>query len=134
MIGDFALLPGLKLPTGSQTRGTGTGTTDVSMVLISSHVFGPLSLDVNIGGTARSGGGVAAPKRASLWTAALGLFCSGLHSVGPRSCMVYPGTCRTQRRGTGARSALRSDLDAPPLAGIGCWRDRPGFRPQPQAF
>ena len=76
-IGDFALLPGLKLPTGSQARGTGTGTTDASLVLISSHAFGPLSLDVNVGGTLRSGSGAAAPKRASLWTAALGLPVAG---------------------------------------------------------
>lgn len=77
LIGDFALLPGLKLPTGSPTRGTGTGTTDVSLVLISSHAFGPLSLDVNVGGTMRSGDGVAAPSRASFGTAALGLPVAG---------------------------------------------------------
>ena len=76
-IGDFALLPGLKLPTGSRARGTGTGTTDASLLLISSHVFGPLSLDLNVGGTVRSGDGVAAPKRASLWTAAFGLPVAG---------------------------------------------------------
>jgi hypothetical protein len=91
LIGDFALLPGLKLPTGSQTRGTGTGTTDASLVLISSHAFGPLSLDVNVGGTARSGDGVAAPKRASLWTAALGLPVAG--TLGWAAELYgYPGT------------------------------------------
>jgi hypothetical protein len=77
LVGDFALLPGLKLPTGSRARGTGTGTTDASLVLISSHGFGPVSLDVNVGGTARSGDGVGAPKRASFWTAALGLPVTG---------------------------------------------------------
>jgi hypothetical protein len=71
-LGDFALLPALKLPTGSRGRGTGTGTTDASLALISSHAFGPVSLDVNVGGTARSGDGTAAPRRSSLWTAALG--------------------------------------------------------------
>jgi hypothetical protein len=76
-IGDFALLPALKLPTGSRLRGTGTGTTDASLLLISSHAFGPLSLDVNLGGTMRSGDGAAAPKRASLWTAAIGLPLAG---------------------------------------------------------
>jgi hypothetical protein len=91
LIGDFALLPGLKLPTGSQVRGTGSGTTDVSLVAISSHVFGPLSLDVNVGGTARSGDGVAAPRRASFWTAALGLPVAG--ALGWAAELYgYPGT------------------------------------------
>jgi hypothetical protein len=91
LIGDLALLPGLKLPTGSQPRGTGTGTTDGSLVLISSHAFGPLSLDVNVGGTVRSGNGVAAPKRASLWTVALGLPVAG--TLGWAAELYgYPGT------------------------------------------
>ena len=76
-IGDFALLPALKLPTGSRLRGTGTGTTDASLILISSRTIGPLSLDVNAGGTVRSGDGMAAPKRALLWTIALGLPLAG---------------------------------------------------------
>ena len=90
-IGDFALLPGLKLPTGSRARGTGSGTTDASLVLISSHAYGPLSLDVNLGGTARSGDGVAAPKRASFWSAALGLPVAG--TLGWAAELYgYPGT------------------------------------------
>jgi hypothetical protein len=76
-IGDFALLPALKLPTGSRTRGTGTGTTDASLILISSRTVGAVSLDLNVGGTLRSGDGAAAPKRASLWTAALGVPVAG---------------------------------------------------------
>ena len=76
-LGDLALLPGLKLPTGSRARGTGTGTTDASLVLISSQAFGPWSLDVNLGGTLRSGNGMVAPRRASVWTAALGLPLAG---------------------------------------------------------
>jgi hypothetical protein len=76
-LGDFAVLPALKLPTGSRGRGTGTGTTDASLVLISSHALGPVSLDVNVGGTARSGDGTSAPRRASMWTAALGLPLAG---------------------------------------------------------
>ena len=42
-------------------------------MLISSRTFGPVSLDLNAGGTVRSGDGVAAPKRASIWAAALGI-------------------------------------------------------------
>ena len=73
-LGDFAVLPGIKLPTpGSGRRGTGTGTTDGSLLLISSHAFGPVSLDLNVGETWRSGDGSAAPTVASVWTAALGL-------------------------------------------------------------
>jgi hypothetical protein len=37
IVGDFALLPSVKFPTGSSSRGTGTGTTDLSLVAISSH-------------------------------------------------------------------------------------------------
>jgi hypothetical protein len=72
-LGDFALLPVLKLPTGSIDHGTGTGTTDASLLLISSHTLGPMSLDINVGGTVRSGNGSAAPTRTSLWTAAIGV-------------------------------------------------------------
>jgi hypothetical protein len=72
-LGDFALQPGLKLPTaGASERVTSTGTTDGSLLLISSHAFGPVSLDLNVGGTVRSGDGSAAPTRGSLWAAALG--------------------------------------------------------------
>jgi hypothetical protein len=77
-LGDFGLEPGLKLPTaGAGGRGTSTGTTDGSLLLISSHAFGPVSLDLNVGGTVRSGDGSAAPTRATLWTAALGLPVAG---------------------------------------------------------
>jgi hypothetical protein len=77
-LGDFAIQPGLKLPTsGSGERGTSTGTTDGSLLLISSHAFGPVSLDLNVGGTVRSGDGSAAPTRASAWTAALALPVAG---------------------------------------------------------
>jgi hypothetical protein len=90
-IGDFALLPGLKLPTGSRTRGTGTGTTDASLVLISSHSFGQMSLDLNAGGTVRSGDGTTAPRQASFWSAALGLPLAG--TLGWAAELYgYPGT------------------------------------------
>jgi hypothetical protein len=76
-LGDFALLPVLKLPTGSNSRGTGTGTTDAALVLVSSHTFGQVSLDINVGGTVRSGDGTSAPTHASMWTAAVGLPVAG---------------------------------------------------------
>jgi hypothetical protein len=68
VLGDFALQPSLKLPSGSASRGTGTGTTDVGLLLISSHDWGGYALDVNAGYTRRSGDGTVAPKDATLWT------------------------------------------------------------------
>jgi hypothetical protein len=68
LLGDVALLPILKLPAGSASSGTGTGTTDVTLLVISSHAFGPYSLDINAGYTRRSGSGAAAPRDATVWT------------------------------------------------------------------
>jgi hypothetical protein len=133
LIGDFALFSGLKLPTGSRTRGTGTGTTDASLVLISSHAFGPLSLDVNVGGTVRSGDGAAAPKRAALWTAALGLPVAGRLGWAAES-YGFPGTA-----GPSGAAPLLATLLGP------TWTPRPWleldagvivpvFGPQPHAL
>ena len=68
----FAILPAVKLPTGSSSSGTGTGTTDVSILLISSHDLGPVAMDVNVGYTRRSGSGATAPRDATLWTISFG--------------------------------------------------------------
>jgi hypothetical protein len=68
VVGDFALQPSLKLPVGSARHGTGTGTTDVGLLLISSHDFGEYALDINAGYTRRSGSGAQAPRDATLWT------------------------------------------------------------------
>lgn len=70
IIGDFALLPAVKFPTGSAL--TGTKTTDVSLLLISSHDFGDVAMDLNVGYTHRSGNGSNAPTNATLWTASFG--------------------------------------------------------------
>ena len=67
-LGDFAVQSSVKLPTGSPERLTGTGTTDFSILLISSHATGPFSLDVNVGYTYRSGSGLPVPKHSTLWT------------------------------------------------------------------
>lgn len=72
LVGDFALLPFLKVPSGSAASGTGTGTTDVTLLLISSHAFGPYSLDINAGYTRRSGSGATVPRDATLWTVSAG--------------------------------------------------------------
>ncbi len=75
LVGDFAVQPSIKLPTGSMARGTGTGTTDASLLLISSHVLGPVSLDINVGYTRRSARGDSA--NAMLWTVSTGTSLGG---------------------------------------------------------
>jgi hypothetical protein len=70
VLGDLAVQAGLKLPTGAGARSTGT--TDVSLLLISSHQLGTASLDVNLGYTRRSGSGIAAPTNSGLATVAAG--------------------------------------------------------------
>jgi outer membrane putative beta-barrel porin/alpha-amylase len=72
VVGDFAILPSLKLPTGSANAGRGTSTTDVSLLLISSHDFHGVAMDLNAGYTRRSGDGTQAPKNATVWTASFG--------------------------------------------------------------
>ena len=62
---------------GSAALNTGTGTTDLSLLVISSHDFGPVALDVNVGYTHRSGAGIVAPRNATLWTVSFGGPASG---------------------------------------------------------
>jgi len=84
-------MPGVKAPTGSAARGTGTGTTDATLLLISSHDLGPVGLDVNVGYTQRTGNGRDAPTTATLWTVSLGgPFHGALGWVA--ECYGYPGT------------------------------------------
>jgi len=72
ILGDFAILPAIKFPTGSTDKGAGTGTTDGSLLLISSHDFGAVDLDLNAGITRRGGDGTVAPKTASVWAVSFG--------------------------------------------------------------
>lgn len=72
ILGDFAVLPSIKMPTGSVTRGTGTGTTDATLLLISSRDLFGADLDVNVGYTFRGGSGIHAPRDSWLWAASLG--------------------------------------------------------------
>jgi hypothetical protein len=72
LLGAFALQALAKLPTGSFAKGTGTDTTDLNLLAISSHSFGPVDVDVNLGYTRRSGNGEKAPKSVTLWTCAAG--------------------------------------------------------------
>lgn len=68
ILGDFAIQPALKLPTGAESAGRGTGTTDLSLLAISSHSLGEVALDINAGYTRRSGDGSGVPKDAWVWT------------------------------------------------------------------
>jgi hypothetical protein len=91
VLGDFAIEPAIKAPLGSVRRGTGTGTTDESLLLISSHDLSGVALDINAGVTRRSGDGSAAPRTASLWTISLGLPAGG--ALGwAAEIFGYPGT------------------------------------------
>jgi len=89
ILGDFAVLPALKFPTGSDE--TGTKTTDVSVLLISSHQFGDVAMDLNAGYTHRSGDGLNAPSNATLWTASLGGPLAGVLGW-VAECYGYPAT------------------------------------------
>jgi hypothetical protein len=72
VIGDFAMLPGFKLASGSAASGTGSGTTDVGLLLIASRSLGPIAMDLNLGFTRRSGDGTLAPRTGTVWTASFG--------------------------------------------------------------
>ncbi len=101
IVGDFAVLPSIKFPTGSVASGTGTGTTDLGLLLISSHDFGGVEMDLNAGYTRRSGDGTNAPRNATLWTASFGGPVAGqLGWVG--ECYGFPATTGP----TGARSVV----------------------------
>jgi hypothetical protein len=91
LLGDFAVLPSVKLPSGAANKGTGTGTTDASILLISSHSFGAVSMDLNAGYTRRSGDGLDVPVSATVWTASFGGPLLG--AVGwTAECYGYPRT------------------------------------------
>ncbi len=91
VVGDFAVQATVKFPTGSAETGSGTGTTDFSLTLISSHDLSGVSLDINVGYTIRSGDGTNVPTRASLWTTSLGLPVRG--PIGwAAEVFGYPGT------------------------------------------
>lgn len=73
VLGAFAVQGSVKLPAGSARRGTGTGTTDASLLLISSHELAGVALDFNAGATRRTGDGSHAPRASTIWTASAGL-------------------------------------------------------------
>jgi len=74
ILSDFAVLPIVKFSTGGDR---GTGTTDGTLLLIDSHTFGAISMDLNVAWTWRSGDGTRVPTSSSLWTASFGLPVAG---------------------------------------------------------
>ena len=79
VLGDFAVLPSSSFRL-ARRRGDGHRHDRRLLLLISSHEFGPVAMDINAGYTRRSGDGSGAPKNATLWTASF-----GGPSVGARS-------------------------------------------------
>jgi Putative MetA-pathway of phenol degradation len=103
VLGTFALQPSIKFPTGSASNGTGTGTTDVGLLLISSHDFGPYALDINAGYVRRGGDGSDTPRDLTLWTVSSG--GPVYKSLGwVAEFFGYPGT--TGPAGTGGTAAF----------------------------
>ena len=77
LLGDFALLPTVKLANGSATAGTGTGTRDLGLTVIASYEIGSVAMDLNATYT-RVGAGDGAPATdAALWTASFGAPVAG---------------------------------------------------------
>jgi hypothetical protein len=91
LLGDFAVQPSLKLPTGSESDGFGTGTTDAGILLVSSHAVAGGQVDANAGITFRSGDGTAAPEQAYVWAVAFGRSISGPLG-GVVELFGFPGT------------------------------------------
>jgi outer membrane putative beta-barrel porin/alpha-amylase len=68
IVGDFAILPSITFPTGSANRGFGSGKRQGALLFISSHQFGDVSMDINLGYDAPHGW----PQHDALWTASFG--------------------------------------------------------------
>lgn len=86
---DFSVQGSIKFATGA--HGVGTGTTDLSLLLISSRPIGAAELDLNAGYTHRSGDGTVVPTSATLLAASFGTPISGLIG-GVAELFGYPGT------------------------------------------
>jgi len=89
VVHDFSVQGSIKFATGS--HGISTGTTDVSLLLISSRPIGGGELDLNAGYTRRSGNGTTAPTDATLLTASFGMPIHG-HVGAVAELFAYPGT------------------------------------------
>ncbi len=77
LLGDFALLPAVKFPTGSVASGTGTGTTDIGLTGIASYDVNGVAVDLNVAYTRVGVRGEQSGPDAALWTASFGLPVAG---------------------------------------------------------
>lgn len=77
VLGDFAVQPSVKFSSGSETAGTGTGTTDLTVLAISSHVIGGVSLDLNAGYTRVGASATSGATSSALWTVSFGIPVAG---------------------------------------------------------
>jgi hypothetical protein len=91
VVGAFAIQTAASLPTGSAESGRGSGKAAVNVLVISSHRFGPIALDVNAGYTRLGGESATAPHDSTVWTAAAAFPVAG--RVGwAAEIYGYPGT------------------------------------------
>ena len=102
ILGDFALLPAIKLSTGSVSNGTGTGSTDVGMTAIASYEIQGISMDLNVAFTRVGAQGSIPASNAALWTASFGLQVAGSLSW-TAEVFGYP---TIDGSGTASRAAL----------------------------
>jgi hypothetical protein len=77
MLGDFAVQTAVSLPTGSAEAGRGTGSAGLSLLAISSHQLGSVTLDVNAGYTLQGGDGTIVPRHSTLWSVSSGFPIAG---------------------------------------------------------
>lgn len=89
VLGDVSIQGSIKFPTGA--RSVGTGTTDLSLLLIASRRLGAAEFDLNAGYSHRSGDGTVVPTSATLLTASFSTpIIGGLGAVA--ELFDYPGT------------------------------------------
>jgi hypothetical protein len=91
LLGMFAVQTVVSLPTGNAEAGMGTGSAGLNLLAISSHQFGPVSIDANVGYTRLGGDGSVAPQNSTLWTIAAGCPISGRLGW-TAEVFGYPGT------------------------------------------
>ncbi len=89
IVHDLSVQASIKFPSGA--RDVSTGTTDLSLLLISSRQLGAVELDLNAGYTHRSGDGTSAPTSATLLTASTGAQIRGSLG-GVAELFSFPGT------------------------------------------
>ena len=95
VLGAFAIQPTLSLPTGSAESGRGSGKAAVNVLAISSHRFGPVSLDVNAGYTRLGGESTSRRATARCGRSPLRLPIAGRSAGPPRSTATRARAVRT---------------------------------------